>query len=136
MPKHVFEKFYKDGKVDIEAFNTFEYNPPLGLKLRHSFDPAGMWTAWEKRDDWAKTPTGMMFGEPKPKYVVFVDYGDFTARVIAMTRHEVDMIDLDLPAIRRLRKRIPRPAAISRNRTTPGSSPTGIRASAASSSTP
>ena len=46
----------------------------------------------------------MMFGEPKPKYVVFVDYGDFTARVIAMTRHEVDMVDLDLPAIRAVTK--------------------------------
>ncbi len=103
MPKHVFEQFVKDdGTVDTEAFFAFEYNPPLssGPYKLHSFDPAGNWTAWEKREDWAKTPTGMIFGEPKPKYVVFVDYGDFTARVIAMTRHEVDMVDLDLPAIR------------------------------------
>jgi len=109
MPKHVFEKFVKDGKVDIEAFNAFEYNPPLssGPYKLHSFDPAGLWTAWEKRADWAKTPTGMIFGEPKPKYVVFVDYGDFTSRVIAMTRHDVDMIDLDLPAIRAVMKADP-----------------------------
>ena len=102
MPKHVFEKFMVDGKVATEDFFAFEYNPPLssGPYALHSFDPAGFWTAWEKRADWAKTPTGMIFGEPKPKYVVFVHYGDFTARVIAMTRHEVDMIDLDLPAIR------------------------------------
>ncbi len=103
MPKHVFEQFVKDdGTVDTEAFFAFEYNPPLssGPYKLHSFDPAGNWTAWEKREDWAQTPTGMIFGEPKPKYVVFVDYGDFTARVIAMTRHEVDMVDLDLPAIR------------------------------------
>ncbi len=103
MPKHVFEQFVKDdGTVDTEAFFAFEYNPPLssGPYKLHSFDPAGNWTAWEKREDWAKTPTGMIFGEPKPKYVVFVDYGDFTARVIAMTRHEVDLVDLDLPAIR------------------------------------
>jgi peptide/nickel transport system substrate-binding protein len=60
-----------------------------------------------KREDWAKTPTGMIFGEPKPKYVVFVDYGDFTARVIAMTRHEVDQVDLDLPAIRAVTKAEP-----------------------------
>lgn len=103
MPKHVFQQFMKDdGTVDTEAFFAFEYNPPLssGPYKLHSFDPAGNWTAWEKREDWAKTPTGMIFGEPKPKYVVFVDYGDFTARVIAMTRKEVDMVDLDLPAIR------------------------------------
>lgn len=103
MPKHIFGQFMSDdGTVDTEAFFAFEYNPPLssGPYKLHSFDPAGNWTAWEKREDWTKTPTGMIFGEPKPKYVVFVDYGDFTARVIAMTRHEVDMVDLDLPAIR------------------------------------
>ena len=49
----------------------------------------------------------MVFGEPKPKYVVFVDYGDFTSRVIAMTRHDVDMVDLDLPAIRAVTKADP-----------------------------
>ena len=84
MPKHVFEK--------VDDIKTFEYNPPLSLgpyKL-HSFDPAGIWTAWEKRDDWAKTPTGMIFGEPKPKYVVFKDYRDVAAKVIDQTRHEVD----------------------------------------------
>lgn len=103
MPKHVFEQFMKsDGTVDTEAFFAFEYNPPLssGPYKLHSFDPAGKWTAWEKRSDWAQTPTGMIFGEPVPQNVVFVDYGDFTARVISMSRHEVDMVDLDLPGIR------------------------------------
>ncbi len=107
MPKHVFEQFVnEDGTIKTEEFFAFEYSEPLSIgpyKL-HSFDPAGYWTAWEKREDWARTPTGMMYGEPKPKYVVFVDYGDFTARVIAMTRHEVDMVDLDLPAIRAVTK--------------------------------
>jgi len=102
MPKHVFEQFMADGVVATEDFFAFEYNPPLscGPYVLDSYDPAGFWTAWKKREDWDKTPTGMMFGEPTPKYVVFVDYGDFTPRVIAMTRHEVDMVDLDLPAIR------------------------------------
>ncbi|MBE3038611.1 MAG: ABC transporter substrate-binding protein [Chloroflexi bacterium] len=109
MPKHVFEKFMVNGTVDTKAFFAFEYNPPLssGPYTLQSFDPAGNWTAWVKRDDWAKTPTGVVFGEPKPKNVVFVDYGDFTARVISMTRHEVDMIDLDLPAIRAVMKAEP-----------------------------
>ena len=110
MPKSVFGQFMKDdGTVDTEGFFKFEYNPPLssGPYKLHSFDPAGNWTAWVKRDDWAKTPTGVIFGEPKPTNVVFVDYGDFTARVIAMTRHEVDQIDLDLPAIRAVTKAEP-----------------------------
>ncbi len=102
MPKHVFQQFVVDGVVATEDFFAFEYNPPLSLGpyVLHSYDPAGFWTAWERRDDWDRTPTGMLFGKPAPKYVVFVDYGDFTARVIAQTRHEVDMIDLDLPSIR------------------------------------
>ena len=103
MPKHIFSKFMAaDGTVDVKTFMAFEYNPPLssGPYKLNSFDPAGKWTAWEKRADWAKTPTGTIFGEPKPKNVVFVDYGDFTARVISMSRHEVDQIDLDLPGIR------------------------------------
>ena len=65
MPKHVFE--------NVEDVVTFEYNPPVGCgpyKL-HSFDPAGYWTAWVKRDDWDRSPTGMLFGEPAPKYVLF-----------------------------------------------------------------
>ena len=103
MPKHVFQQFMgADGTVDTKGFFAFEYNPPLssGPYVLNSFDPAGKWTAWVKRDDWAKTPTGVVFGEPKPKNVVYVDYGDFTARVISMTRHEVDQIDLNLPGIR------------------------------------
>ena len=102
MPEHVFEQFVVDGEVAVEDFLAFEYNPPLssGPYTLHSYDPAGFWTAWEKREDWDRTATGMQFGEPVPQYVVFVDYGDFTARVIAMTRHEVDMVDLNLPAIR------------------------------------
>jgi len=110
MPKHVFSKFMgADGKVDTAAFMAFEYNPPLssGPYKLNSLDPAGKWTAWEKRADWAKTPTGVIFGEPKPKNVVFVDYGDFTARIISLSRHEVDMIDLDLPGIRAAMKADP-----------------------------
>ena len=102
MPEHVFEQFVVDGEVAVDDFLAFEYNPPLssGPYKLHSYDEAGFWTAWEKRDDWDRTATGMQFGEPAPQYVVYVHYGDFTARVIAMTRHEVDMVDLNLPAIR------------------------------------
>jgi ABC-type transport system substrate-binding protein len=59
MPKHVFEQFMVNGQVDTEAFFAFEYNPPLssGPYVLHSFDPP-TWTAWVKRDDWAKTHRG------------------------------------------------------------------------------
>jgi peptide/nickel transport system substrate-binding protein len=84
MPKHVFE-----GVEDIIAF---EYNPPLSLGpyVLHSYDPAGFWTAWEKREDWDRTPTGMLYGEPAPKYVVFRGGVDPTAQVMGVSRHELD----------------------------------------------
>jgi len=92
MPKHVFEQ--------VEDPLTFEYNPPLSLGpyVLHSYDPAGFWTAWEKRDDWDRTPTGMLYGEPAPKYVVFEDVGEPALQVMAMTRHELDIGILDVPA--------------------------------------
>ena len=31
----------------------------------------GFWTVWEKREDWDKSPTGILYGEPKPKYIIF-----------------------------------------------------------------
>jgi len=84
MPKHVFE--------GVEDPTTFEYNPPLSLGpyVLNSFDPAGFWTVWEKRDDWDRTPTGMIYGEPAPKYVVFEAYSDVATKVMAMARHELD----------------------------------------------
>lgn len=94
MPKHVFE--------DVEDLMTFEYNPPLSLGpyVLHSYDPDGFWTAWELRDDWASTPTGMLYGEPKPKYVVFVTHLEEASAVIAQARHELDMAQLTLESLR------------------------------------
>jgi len=65
MPKHIWES--------VDDLVNFEFNPIVGTgpyKL-HSYDPSGFWTIWERRADWDKSPTGMMFGEPKPTYVVF-----------------------------------------------------------------
>ncbi len=89
MPKHVFE--------NVEDVVTFEYNPPVGCgpyKL-HSFDPAGYWTAWVKRDDWDRSPTGMLFGEPAPKYVLFQTFADNSAKVLAQLTHQLDVADYD-----------------------------------------
>lgn len=88
MPKHVFQ-----GVADPL---TFTFNPPVssGPYVLHSYDPGGYWTVWERRQDWDRTPTGILFGMPQPKYVVFRAYGDPASKVLAMLRHELDAADL------------------------------------------
>ncbi len=88
MPKHIFEA--------VEDPVTFEFDPFVGTgpyKL-HSYDPSGYWTIWEKREDWDKTPTGMLFGEPKPQYVVFQAFANEGAKILAQLTHELDAVDL------------------------------------------
>ncbi len=88
MPKHIFEK--------VEDKTTFEFNPFVGCgpyKL-HSFDENGYWTIWEKREDWDKSPTGIMYGEPQPKYVVYQAFANEGAEILAMLTHQLDETDL------------------------------------------
>lgn len=85
MPKHVFEK--------VEDLVSFKFNPPVGCgpyKLL-DYDPAGFWTLWVRREDWDRTPTGILYGEPKPKYVLVRAFETEEARILAMLRHELDM---------------------------------------------
>ncbi|HYG34114.1 MAG TPA: ABC transporter substrate-binding protein, partial [Clostridia bacterium] len=96
MPKHVFEK------VDDPV--TFEFNPFVGTgpyKL-HSFDPNGFWTIWEKREDWANTPTGMLYGEPQPKYVVFQNFANEGAKILAQLTHKADVLNLSSDGLKAL----------------------------------
>ena len=82
MPKHIFEK--------VADPVTFEFNPFVGTgpyKL-HSFDPNGFWTIWEKRADWDKSPTGILYGEPKPKYIVFQYFANEGAKILAQLTHQ------------------------------------------------
>lgn len=94
LPKHVFE--------NVDDPLTFEYHPPLsiGPYVLHSFDPEGMWTAWERREDWERTPTGMLYGKPAPRYVVFRHIDETSARVIATVRHEMDSGYMPIESIR------------------------------------
>ena len=88
MPKHIWES--------VEDPITFEFNPFVGTgpyKL-HSFDPSGFWTIWEKREDWASSPTGMLFGEPKPKYIVFQYFANEGAKILALLTHQADVVNL------------------------------------------
>ena len=88
MPKHIFE--------GVEDPITFEFDPFVGTgpyKL-HSYDPNGFWTIWEKREDWDKSPTGILYGEPRPQYIVFQAFANEGAKILAQLTHELDAVDL------------------------------------------
>jgi peptide/nickel transport system substrate-binding protein len=88
MPKHIFE--------GVEDPVTFEFDPFVGTgpyKL-HSYDDAGFWTIWEKREDWDKSPTGILYGEPVPQYIVFQYFANEGAKILAQLTHEADAVNL------------------------------------------
>lgn len=96
MPKHIFEK--EEDPVQ------FPFNPYVGCgpyKL-HSFDPQGSWTAWEKREDWDKSPTGILYGEPKPKYVIIQYFADEGAQILAQLTHQLDVAELSADGLKAL----------------------------------
>ena len=88
MPKHIFE--------NVEDIVTFEFDPFVGTgpyKL-HSYDENGQWTIWEKREDWQNSPTGILYGEPKPTYIVFQAFANEGAKILAQLTHEADVVNL------------------------------------------
>ena len=88
MPKHIFE--------GVEDPVTFEFDPFVGTgpyKL-HSYDESGFWTIWEKREDWDKSPTGVLYGEPVPQYIVFQYFANEGAKILAQLTHEADVVNL------------------------------------------
>ena len=96
MPKHIFEK-----ETDPVQF---AFNPYVGVgpyKL-HSFDPQGGWTAWEKRADWDKSPTGILYGEPKPKYIIFQHFADEGTQILAQLTHQLDVAELSSDGLKAL----------------------------------
>ena len=96
MPKHIFEK--EEDPV------LFTFNPYVGCgpyKL-HSFDPQGNWTAWEKREDWDKTPTGILYGEPQPKYIIFQTFENEGAQILSQLNHELDVAELSADGLKAL----------------------------------
>ena len=85
MPKHVFEK-----QSDIVAF---KFNPPLslGAYTLKDLDPNGNWYLWQKREDWKRTSVAK-FGEPGPKYAMYIAPGPSDKKVIAQTNKDLDVI--------------------------------------------
>lgn len=95
-PKHIWEQ--QEDPVQ------FTFNPYVGCgpyKL-HSFDPQGTWTAWEKREDWDKSPTGILYGEPQPKYIIFQFFADEGAQVLAQLTHQLDYVELSADGLKAL----------------------------------
>jgi peptide/nickel transport system substrate-binding protein len=96
MPKHIFEK--QSDPVQ------FTFNPYVGCgpyKL-HSFDPQGFWTAWERREDWINSPTGMMYGQPVPKYIVIQAFDTEGSQILAQLTHELDVSETSADGLKAL----------------------------------
>ncbi len=96
MPKHIFEK--QSDPVQF-AFNPYVGCGPYKL---HSFDPQGFWTAWVKRDDWAKSPTGILYGEPKPTYIVIQAFDSEGSQILAQLTHQLDVSETSADGLKAL----------------------------------
>jgi len=83
VPKHIFEK-----QEDVSQFRN-TYPVTLGPYTVKEFDPNGFWQLWERRDDWERSAWGWM-GEPKPKYVLYKDFGPEETRSMAFVQNQYD----------------------------------------------
>ena len=93
MPKHVFET--------VEDPATFTFSEPvvLGGYVPTESDPNGYWELYTRRDDWERTPAGIITGNAGPQYVLTIFYGDSARKAIAMSRGELDVFfDVDFEA--------------------------------------
>jgi peptide/nickel transport system substrate-binding protein len=93
MPKHSLETV-KDLVTDVLA------NPVvLGSYVPKQADPTGYWELFERREDWERTPAGIVTGSEGPKYIMTIFYGDSAKKAIAMSRGELDVyFDADYEA--------------------------------------
>lgn len=93
MPKHSIEKV-ADLTTDLLA------NPVvLGSYVPIQADETGYWELFERREDWERTPAGIVTGNAGPKYVMTIFYGDSAKKAIAMSRGELDVyFDADYEA--------------------------------------
>lgn len=87
VPEHVYSKV-----DDVMAFTDPE---PLasGPYVVKDYDKLGTWMLYEKREDWANTPSGILVGEPGPKYILYRVFGGSEARVMAAINNEVDVMN-------------------------------------------
>ncbi|MBV9596477.1 MAG: ABC transporter substrate-binding protein [Chloroflexi bacterium] len=97
MAKHVWQ--------NASDLNTFTNYPPvsLGAYVVQDADPNGFWELFKLRDDWQNTTPGLITGKPGPTYLLTIFYGAGQQKVIAMARHDLDVLfDLDYEAFKPL----------------------------------
>lgn len=85
VPKHIYEPLG-------EAVVTYKGAPAVTLgpyKIK-DFDPNGFWQLWELRDDWQRSGWGNL-GQPKPKYVLYKDFGAEETRTLAFVQNQYDV---------------------------------------------
>jgi peptide/nickel transport system substrate-binding protein len=85
VPKHIYEPLG-------EAVITYKAAPAVTLgpyKIKE-FDPNGFWQLWELRDDWERSGWGNL-GQPKPKYVLYKDFGAEETRTLAFVQNQYDV---------------------------------------------
>jgi len=87
IPEHVYSQV-----EDILSFTDPEPLAAGPYKLKE-YDPLGTWILYEKREDWANTPTGILYGEPVPQYVLYRVFGSGESRVMAAINNEVDVMN-------------------------------------------
>jgi peptide/nickel transport system substrate-binding protein len=81
----------------------------LGTYVPTDYDPNGYWELYTRRDDWQRTPAGIVVGNEGPKYVLIIFYGDSTKKAIAMSRGELDVFfDMDFEAFQTVLEDMPR----------------------------
>ena len=93
MPKHIYET------LDDPVTFTFENPVVLGAYVPTQFDPNGFWELYQRREDWERSPAGVITGNAGPQYVLTIFYGDSARKAIAMSRGELDVyFDADIEA--------------------------------------
>ena len=85
VPKHIFEPLG-------DEVVTYKNAPAVTLgpyKIKE-FDPNGFWQLWELREDWERSAWGNL-GKPKPKYVLYKDFGAEDTRALAFVQNQYDV---------------------------------------------
>ncbi len=97
MAKHVWSQ-----ASDLMQFTNYP-TVSLGAYVPMDSDPNGYWELFKRRDDWQQTTPGILTGQPGPQYILTIFYGPSQSKVIAMSRHELDVLfDLDYDAFKPL----------------------------------
>ncbi len=101
VPKHIWEK------VDPKTFDN-KANIATGPYVFTKVDPQGNWFLFQKRPDWNASATGMIAGEPAPKYILYRVYGTEEKKIMAAIQNDIDILcDVSPESWDILRKRNP-----------------------------